>query len=113
MKKSKLWTEQYTGTYATSIIEAVKGSDIVFSCVGNDSDLRDITLGADKAFSAMKAGSLFVDPHNILHVAVEVNKKALEKNIYFLDAPVSGGEVGAIKGELTVMIGGENAIFEK
>ena len=54
VEKSKLWTEQYTGTYATSIIEAVKGSDIVFSCVGNDLDLRDIML-ADKAFSAMKA----------------------------------------------------------
>ena len=114
VEKSKLWTEQYTGTYANSIIEAVKGSDIVFSCVGNDSDLRDITLGADKAFSAMKAGSFFVDHTTTSSdVAVEVNKKALEKNIYFLDAPVSGGEVGAIKGELTVMIGGENTIFEK
>ena len=114
VEKSKLWTEQYTGTYATSIIEAVKGSDIVFSCVGNDSDLRDITLGEDKAFSAMKAGSFFVDHTTTSSdVAVEVNKKALEKNIYFLDAPVSGGEVGAIKGELTVMIGGENTIFEK
>ena len=114
VEKSKLWTEKHSGTFATSIIEAVKGSDIVFSCVGNDSDLRDITLGADKAFSAMKAGSLFVDHTTTSSdVAVEVNKKALEKNIYFLDAPVSGGEVGAIKGELTVMIGGENAIFEK
>ena len=114
VEKSKLWTEQYTGAYTDSIIEAVKGSDIVFSCVGNDSDLRDITLGADKAFSAMKAGSFFVDHTTTSSdVAVEVNKKALEKNIYFLDAPVSGGEVGAIKGELTVMVGGENSIFEK
>ena len=114
IEKSKLWTEQYSGAYATSIIEAVKGSDIVFSCVGNDSDLRDITLGADKAFSAMKPGSFFVDHTTTSSdVAVEVNKKALEKNIYFLDAPVSGGEIGAIKGELTVMIGGENTIFEK
>ena len=114
VEKSKLWTAQYTGAYADSIIDAVKGSDIVFSCVGNDSDLRDITLGADKAFSAMKAGSFFVDHTTTSSdVAVEVNKKALEKNIYFLDAPVSGGEVGAIKGELTVMVGGENSIFEK
>ena len=82
--------------------------------LGMTLDLRDITLGADKAFSAMKAGSLFVDHTTTSSdVAVEVNNKALEKNIYFLDAPVSGGEVGAIKGELTVMIGGENAIFEK
>ncbi len=113
-EKSKLWTNQHIGTYSTSIKEAVKGSDIVFSCVGNDSDLRNITLGPDKAFSAMKAGSLFVDHTTTSSdVAVELNKKALEKNIHFLDAPVSGGEVGAIKGELTVMIGGETTIFNK
>ena len=113
-EKSKLWTKQHIGTYATSIQEAVKGSDIVFSCVGNDADLRNITLGPDKAFSAMKAGSLFVDHTTTSSdIAVELNKKALEKNIHFLDAPVSGGEVGAIKGELTVMIGGETAIFNK
>ena len=113
-EKSKLWTKQHIGTYATSIKEAVKGSDIVFSCVGNDSDLRNITLGPDKAFSAMKAGSLFVDHTTTSSdIAVELNKKALEKNIHFLDAPVSGGEVGAIKGEITVMIGGETAIFNK
>ncbi|MDC3075761.1 NAD(P)-dependent oxidoreductase [Paracoccaceae bacterium] len=113
-EKSKLWNKQHIGTYSTSIKEAVNDSDIVFSCVGNDLDLRDITLGTDKAFSAMKAGSLFVDHTTTSSdIAVELNKKALEKNIHFLDAPVSGGEVGAIKGELTVMIGGEKAIFEK
>ena len=113
-EKSKVWTKHHNGTYATSIKEAVKDSDIVFSCVGNDSDLRDITLGPDKAFSAMKAGSFFVDHTTTSSdIAVELNKKASEKNIFFLDAPVSGGEVGAIKGELTVMIGGENTIFEK
>ena len=113
-EKSKLWTNQHIGTYSTSIKEAVKGSDIVFSCVGNDSDLRNITLGPDKAFSSMKAGSFFVDHTTTSSdVAVELNKKALEKNIHFLDAPVSGGEVGAIKGELTVMIGGETTIFNK
>ena len=113
-EKSKLWIKKYTGTYYTSLKEAVEGSDIVFSCVGNDLDLKDITLGTDKAFSSMKAGSLFVDHTTTSSdVAVELNKKALEKNIHFLDAPVSGGEVGAIKGELTVMIGGENAIFDK
>ena len=113
-EKSKLWTNQYIGTYATSIKEAVKDSDIVFSCVGNDSDLRDITLGTDAAFLAMKTGSFFIDHTTTSSdIAVELYKKALEKNIHFLDAPVSGGEVGAIKGELTVMIGAENAIFDK
>ena len=113
-EKSKLWIKQHIGTYSTSIKEAVSESDIVFSCVGNDADLREITLGTDKSFSSMKPGSVFIDHTTTSSdIAVELNKKAKELNIDFLDAPVSGGEVGAVKGELTVMIGGENSIFEK
>ncbi len=113
-EKSKLWIKTNIGTYFTSIKEAVSDSDIVFSCVGNDTDLREITLGTDKAFSSMKPGSVFIDHTTTSSdIAVELSKKAKELNIHFLDAPVSGGEVGAIKGELTVMIGGENSIFEK
>ena len=113
-EKSKLWTKNHIGTYSTSIKEAVSESDIVFSCVGNDTDLREITLGTDKAFSSMKPGSVFIDHTTTSSdIAVELSEKAKELNIHFLDAPVSGGEVGAVKGELTVMIGGENSIFEK
>ena len=113
-EKSKLWIKNHIGTYSTSIKEAVSDSDIVFSCVGNDTDLREITLGTDKAFSSMKPGSVFIDHTTTSSdIAVELSKKAKELNIHFLDAPVSGGEVGAVKGELTVMIGGENSIFEK
>ena len=113
-EKSKLWIKNHVGTYSTSIKEAVSDSDIVFSCVGNDTDLREITLGTDKAFSSMKPGSVFIDHTTTSSdIAVELSKKAKELNIHFLDAPVSGGEVGAVKGELTVMIGGENSIFEK
>ena len=113
-EKSKLWTKSHIGTYSTSIKEAVSESDIVFSCVGNDTDLREITLGTDKAFSSMKPDSVFIDHTTTSSdIAVELSKKAKELNIHFLDAPVSGGEVGALKGELTVMIGGENSIFEK
>ena len=113
-EKSKLWTEKYGGKYFTSVKEAVTNSDIVFSCVGNDADLRDITLGEDKAFSAMKPDSVFVDHTTTSSdVASELYKKAEEHEIHFLDAPVSGGEVGAVKGELTVMIGGEKPIFER
>ena len=113
-KKSKLWIKEYTGTYSNSLKEAVKGSDIVFSCVGNDSDLRSITLGTNKAFSAMKAGSVFVDHTTTSSdIAVELFEKAKEHNINFLDAPVSGGEVGAVKGELTVMIGGKKSVFDE
>ncbi len=113
-EKSKLWVQNNIGTYSTSIKEAVSESDIVFSCVGNDTDLREITLGTDKAFSSMKPDSVFIDHTTTSSdIAVELSKKAKELNIHFLDAPVSGGEVGAVKGELTVMIGGENSIFEK
>ena len=113
-ERSKLWIKNYIGTYSTSIKEAVSESDIVFSCVGNDADLREITLGTDKAFSSMKPDSVFIDHTTTSSkIAVELSKKARELNIHFLDAPVSGGEVGAVKGELTVMIGGENSIFEK
>ena len=113
-EKSKLWIKKYAGNYATSINEAVADSDIVFSCVGNDTDLRDITLGQDKAFSGMKADSVFVDHTTTSSdIAIELSEIAKEYNIHFLDAPVSGGEVGALKGELTVMIGGENLIFDR
>ena len=113
-EKSKLWTEKYDGKYFTSVKEAVTNSDIVFSCVGNDTDLRDITLGEDKAFSAMKPDSVFVDHTTTSSdIASELYKKAKEYEIHFLDAPVSGGEVGAVKGELTVMIGGEKPIFDR
>ena len=113
-EKSKLWTERYNGKYFTSVKEAVTNSDIVFSCVGNDTDLRDITLGEDKAFSAMKPDSVFVDHTTTSSdIASELYKKAKEYEIHFLDAPVSGGEVGAVKGELTVMIGGEKPIFDR
>ena len=113
-EKSKLWTEKYNGKYFTSVKEAVIDSDIVFSCVGNDTDLRDITLGEDKAFSAMKPDSVFVDHTTTSSdIASELYKKAKEYEIHFLDAPVSGGEVGAVKGELTVMIGGEKPIFDR
>ncbi len=113
-EKSKLWIKKYAGNYAKSVTEAVADSDIVFSCVGNDSDLRDITLGNDKAFSGMKAGSVFVDHTTTSSdIAIELSEIAKEYNIHFLDAPVSGGEVGALKGELTVMIGGENLIFDR
>ena len=113
-EKSKLWIKNHIGNYSTSIKEAVSDSDIVFSCVGNDMDLREITLGTDKAFSSMKPGSVFIDHTTTSSdIAIELFKKAKELDIHFLDAPVSGGEVGAVKGELTVMIGGENSIFEK
>jgi 3-hydroxyisobutyrate dehydrogenase-like beta-hydroxyacid dehydrogenase len=113
-EKSRSWVEEYTGKYFTSIKETVFDSDIVFSCVGNDSDLKDITLGKDKAFSNMKAGSVFVDHTTTSSdIAMELYEEAKAYDIDFLDAPVSGGEVGALKGELTIMVGGESSVFER
>ena len=113
-KKSELWTDKYSGKFCTSIKEAVYNSDIVFSCVGNDSDLREITLGEGGAFLNMKAGSVFVDHTTTSSkIAIDLSEKAGESNLDFLDAPVSGGESGAINGELSVMIGGKKTIFEK
>ncbi len=114
VEKSRSWVEEYTGKHFTSIKETVFDSDIVFSCVGNDSDLKDITLGKDKAFSNMKAGSVFVDHTTTSSdIAMELYEEAKAYNIDFLDAPVSGGEVGALKGELTVMVGGKSSVFER
>ena len=81
-EKSKLWIKKYAGNYSTSVSEAVADSDIVFSCVGNDSDLRDITLGHDKAFSGMKTGSVFVDHTTTSSdIAIELSEIAKKYNL--------------------------------
>ena len=83
-EKSKLWIKNHIGTYSTSIKEAVSDSDFVFSCVGNDMDLREITLGTDKAFSSMKRGSVFIDHTTTSSdIAIELFKKAKELDIHF------------------------------
>ena len=107
-KKAQDWIEQYGGTMAATPAEAAKDSDIVFICVGNDDDLRQVTLGPDGVFSGVKANAIVVD-HTTASatVARELAHKANEIGVGFLDAPVSGGEAGAVNGQLTVMVGGE------
>ena len=112
--KASNWATEFGGTSAPTPAEAVKNADVVFACVGNDDDIRAVTLGPDGAFAAMKDGAIFVD-HTTASatVARELDQAARAKGLHFLDAPVSGGQAGAENGRLTIMIGGATAIFEK
>jgi 3-hydroxyisobutyrate dehydrogenase-like beta-hydroxyacid dehydrogenase len=111
--KAKDWTATCGGGAATTPREAAAGAEFVFSCVGNDDDLRTVTLGAEGAFAGMTPGAVFVD-HTTASAAVarELHTAALSCGLHFIDAPVSGGEAGAINGTLTVMCGGDAAPFE-
>ena len=110
--KSAAWVAKHGGKSGATPAEAARGAAIVFCCVGNDDDLRSVTLGADGAFAGMKAGTIFVD-HTTASAAVarELAAEAAKKGIKFVDAPVSGGNLGAINGALTVMCGGDEAAF--
>ena len=113
--KAAAWATQYGGTAAATPREAATqggGADIVFACVGNDADLRSVILGPDGAFAGMKAGAVFVDHTTAsAEIARELFAAAQGKGLNFIDAPVSGGQAGAVNGALTVMCGGEPAAF--
>jgi 3-hydroxyisobutyrate dehydrogenase-like beta-hydroxyacid dehydrogenase len=111
--KAKTWVAQHGGRAATSACEASAGADFVFACVGNDDDLRSVTLGAQGAFAGMRPGACFVD-HTTASatVARELYAEARRQDLHFIDAPVSGGETGAVNGTLTVMCGGDVQAFE-
>jgi len=112
--KTQLWQENYQGNTAPTLADAVKEADFIFTCVGNDDDLRDVTCGEQGAFSNVKAGAVFIDNTTTSAVvARELYLLAQDKEFAFLDAPVSGGQAGAENGKLTVMIGGDEAAFEK
>ncbi|GHB18901.1 6-phosphogluconate dehydrogenase [Pseudovibrio japonicus] len=112
--KAEAWTKEHIGSFAKTPQEAAEGCDVVFACVGNDDDLRTVTIGENGAFHGMKPGSIFVD-HTTASpkVARELDEKARAGGFSFLDAPVSGGQAGAEKGVLTVMIGGEEEVFNR
>jgi 3-hydroxyisobutyrate dehydrogenase len=112
--KAQAWVKEYGGKSAATPREAASGAQIVFACVGNDDDLRSVVLGADGAFAGMARGTLFVDHTTAsAEVARELNSAARERGLDFVDAPVSGGQAGAVNGQLTVMCGGETAAFER
>ena len=112
--KAKQWQGEYGGSTATMPAEAAKDQEIVFCCVGRDSDLREVTLGANGAFNAMKKGSLFVD-HTTASagIARELAAQAEKRGFDFVDAPVSGGQAGAVNGKLGIMCGGSEAAYAR
>ncbi len=111
--KAEKWAQEYGGTAAATPREAAEGADLVFTCVGNDDDLRSVVLGDTGALAGMAAGSVLVDHTTAsAHVARELSAIAAEKGIGFVDAPVSGGQAGAENGVLTVMCGGEQDHYD-
>jgi len=113
-EKAVKWAEAFKGGHAPTPGQAAKDKDFVFSCVGNDEDLRQVTIGENGAFHNMKPGSIFIDNTTAsAEVARELDAEARERGFHFLDAPVSGGQAGAENGVLTVMVGGEQDAFDR
>ena len=112
--KAESWVARHGGERAATPREAAAGREVVLACVGNDADLRAVTLGADGAFAGMAAGTLFVD-HTTASagIARELAAAAAARDCAFVDAPVSGGQAGAENGVLTIMCGGEEAAFRR
>lgn len=112
--KAQSWVARFAGEFATTPREAAAGAEFVMTCVGNDDDLRSVVLGADGAFAGMAPGAVLID-HTTASatVARELAVLAAERELGFLDAPVSGGQAGAESGLLTVMVGGEAAIYAR
>jgi len=112
--KADAWVKEFGGSTAATPEAAAKGAAIVFACVGNDDDLRSVTTGAGGAFRAMGKDCVFVDHTTAsAEVAREMDAAARAAGFHFIDAPVSGGEAGARNGKLTVMCGGEQAVFDR
>jgi 3-hydroxyisobutyrate dehydrogenase len=111
--RAEKWVAQHGGQLGLTPADAAKDQDFIFACVGNDSDLRQVTLGEHGAFKAMKKGSIYIDHTTAsAEIARELETAATSLGFKFIDAPVSGGQAGAENGLLTVMCGGEEATFE-
>jgi 3-hydroxyisobutyrate dehydrogenase-like beta-hydroxyacid dehydrogenase len=112
--KAEKWIREYEGKIAETPEEAAKDSDFVFTCVGNDDDLKEVAIGKKGIFNTIKKNSVYIDNTTAsATVAKEFYLKAKNQGVGFLDAPVSGGQAGAEKGALTVMVGGDKKVFEK
>ena len=111
--KAAAWAGEHGSALAPTPRQAAAGADIVFACVGNDADLRSVALGPDGAFAGMAPGAVFVDHTTAsAEIARELHAAARALGLHFIDAPVSGGQAGAVNGALTVMCGGDAAPFE-
>jgi 3-hydroxyisobutyrate dehydrogenase len=110
--KAEKWVAQHGGRNAPTPKQAAEGQDFVMCCVGNDNDLREVTLGANGAFAGMAKGAVFVDHTTAsAEIARELSSEAKKRGFDFVDAPVSGGQAGAENGVLTVMCGGEQGPY--
>ena len=112
--KAEKWIKDYKGKMAETPAEAAKDAEFIFTCVGNDNDLREVTFGDNGVFKTIKEGSVYIDNTTAsATIAREIYDYAKKNNFGALDAPVSGGQAGAENGALTVMIGGDQADFDK
>lgn len=108
------WCAEHGGHHQSSPSRAVAGAEIAFVCVGNDDDVREVILGDDGVLAGMAPGSIIVDHTTAsASVAVEVAAAAAAESVDFLDAPLSGGQAGAENGQLTIMVGGDAAVFDR
>lgn len=113
-EKADAWLKEYKGKKAATPMAAAQEADIVFACVGADKDVREITLGLEGAFSGMNEGAVFIDHTTVsAQFARELDAEAKARGLGFLDAPVSGGEAGAVNGQLTIMVGGDEKSYKK
>ena len=113
-EKAQKWQSEFSGRYAQTPALAAQDCEIVFCCVGNDNDVEQVVLGEHGILAGMKEGSILVDHTTAsANIAREINEVAVSQGKYFLDAPVSGGQAGAENGVLTVMVGGEEQVFNK
>ena len=112
--KAEKWIKEYKGKMAETPAEAAKDAEYIFTCVGNDNDLREVTFGENGVFKTIKKGSVYIDNTTAsATIAREIHEYAKKNGFGSLDAPVSGGQAGAENGALTVMIGGDQADFDK
>ncbi len=112
--KAEKWIKEYKGKSADTPMDAAKDSDFIFTCVGNDNDLREVTLGDRGLFKTAKKSSVYIDNTTAsANIARELYKEAKTKEFDFLDAPISGGQAGAEGGTLTVMVGGDEIAYKK
>ncbi len=112
--KAEKWIGEYKGKMANTPAEAADGADFIFTCVGNDNDLKEVSLGENGLFSTAKKGCVYIDNSTVsAEISRELYAAAKNKGFDFLDAPISGGQAGAEGGKLTVMVGGDETTFKK
>ncbi|WP_291732699.1 NAD(P)-dependent oxidoreductase [Leisingera sp. F5] len=112
--KAKAWVAEHGGRFGATPRAAAAGAEFVLACVGNDDDLRSVCLGADGAFAGMGEGTVFADHTTVSEtVTRELHGAAAEKGVFFVDAPISGGQAGAENGVLSVMCGGDEAAYAR